>query len=126
MIRTQGLSHIHLPVAELDRAERFYRRVFGAERRFSVGADLMFLRTPGNRDLIALHADAVGRSGGIDHFGFELLPPTELDAAARIVEAAGGIVRERGTHRGPSHRDAAYALVTDPDGYVIELLANDP
>jgi catechol 2,3-dioxygenase-like lactoylglutathione lyase family enzyme len=126
VVRTHGLSHIHLPVAELDRAERFYRRVFGAERRFSVGADLVFLRTPGSKDLIALHADPNGRSGGIDHFGFQLLAPTDLDEAARVVEGAGGVVRHRGTHRGPSHRDAAYALVADPDGYVIELLASDP
>lgn len=130
-MRTHGLSHIHLAVADLDRSERFYQEVFGAERRFSVGADLVFLRTQGGQDLIALHANAAdrgvaGRSGGIGHFGFQLLRPADLAAAARVVEAAGGSVHERGTHRNASHVDTAYLLVTDLDGYVIELLARDP
>ncbi len=32
----------------------------------------------------------------------------------------------RGIHREPSHVDLPFALVADPDGYIIELLARDP
>jgi hypothetical protein len=69
MVGTYGLTHIHLTVADLDRSLRFYQGVFGAEERFRAGADLVFLRTPGSRDLIALHGNpadpgAVGNSAG--------------------------------------------------------------
>ena len=130
-VRTSGLSHIHLLVADLDRSQRFYREVFGAEERFRVGEDLVFLRTPGSTDLIALHGNPddpaeAGKSAGMLHFGFRLLSPTDVDDAVRAVEAAGGKLVERGTHRDPSHNDVPHAFVTDPDGYVIELMGNDP
>jgi catechol 2,3-dioxygenase-like lactoylglutathione lyase family enzyme len=38
MIRTQGLTHIHLMVRDLDRALTFYQRVFGLEERFREAA----------------------------------------------------------------------------------------
>ena len=108
-VRPHGLSHIHLAVTDVDRAQRFYQEVFGTQRRFSVGADLVFLRTPASKDLIALHGTPSHRgsnanSGGIDHFGFQLLRPADLDAA-RAVEAAGGLVRERGTRRDAFHTE---------------------
>jgi catechol 2,3-dioxygenase-like lactoylglutathione lyase family enzyme len=131
MVSTYGLTHIHLTVADLDWSLRFYQELFGAEERFRARADLVFLRTPGSRDLIALHGNpadpgAVGNSAGVAHFGFQLLRPADLDEAVRVVEAAGGVVKERGTHRNASHNDVPYAHVTDPDGYVIELLGRDP
>jgi len=125
-IRTHGLSHIHLSVASIERAEQFYRTVLGAEPRFVVGKDLAFLRTPGTNDLIALHADRREKSGGIDHFGFQLVSPNDLDSAVCVVKAAGGVVVKRGTHVSPSHRDTPYVLVSDVDGYTVELLASDP
>jgi len=40
MIRTRGLTHIHLVVRDLDRSLRFYKRVFGLEERFREGLHL--------------------------------------------------------------------------------------
>jgi catechol 2,3-dioxygenase-like lactoylglutathione lyase family enzyme len=37
MIRTRGLTHIHLMVRDLDRSLTFYQRVFGLEERFREG-----------------------------------------------------------------------------------------
>ncbi len=57
MIRTQGLTHIHLVVRDLERSLRFYQGVFGMEERFRDGPKMVFLNTPGSPDLITLNED---------------------------------------------------------------------
>jgi catechol 2,3-dioxygenase-like lactoylglutathione lyase family enzyme len=121
MIRTKGLTHIHLIVRDIKRSLRFYKTVFGMEVRFKSGRNLVFLNTPGRTDLVTLHfdsglADIAGTSGGISHFGFERVK-TDLDSAIQDVETAGGKLLERGEHA----PGVPYAYVADPDGYVIEL-----
>ena len=121
MIRTQGLTHIHLIVRDMERSVRFYRKVFGMRERFRVSDELVFLNTPGSKDVITLHEDPkmaslAGTSGGIAHFGFGLVD-ADLDAAIKEVEKAGGKLLERGEHTA----GVLYAYVCDPDGYVIEL-----
>ena len=121
MIRTRGLTHIHLIVRDMDRSLRFYRSVFGMRESFRVSDELVFLNTPGSKDIITLHedsdaADVAGTSGGIAHFGFTLIK-SDLDAAIKEVKKAGGKFLERGEHS----PGTPYAYVADPDGYVIEL-----
>ena len=121
MIRTRGLTHIHLIVRAVDRSLRFYRSVFGMRESFRVGDDMVFLNTPGSKDMITLHEDpdaaaVAGTSGGIAHFGFALIKG-DLDAAIKEVRKAGGKLVERGEHS----PGAPYAYVADPDGYVIEF-----
>ena len=123
MIRTQGLTHIHLVVRDLDRSLAFYTRVFGLEERFRQGRHMVFLNTPASRDLVTLNEDpseaqVAGVSGGVSHFGFRLTEASDLDAAITEVEAAGGKLIQRGEHA----PGAPFAYVRDPDGYVIELL----
>ncbi len=122
MVRTQGLTHIHLIVRDLERSLRFYKAVFGMEERFRDGPKMVFLNTPGSQDLITLNEDPAaarhaGVNGGVAHFGFRLANSTDLDAAIAEVEGAGGRLMRRGEH-GPGK---AFAYVQDPDGYVIEL-----
>jgi len=122
MIRTQGLTHIHLVVRDLERSLRFYTSVFGMEERFRAGPKMVFLNTPGSEDLITLNEDPAearlaGVNGGVAHFGFRLANADDLDAAIAEVEAAGGTLIRRGEH-GPG---APFAYLADPDGYVIEL-----
>jgi catechol 2,3-dioxygenase-like lactoylglutathione lyase family enzyme len=122
MIKTQGLTHIHLVVRDLERSLKFYEGVFGMEERFRDGSKMVFLNTPGTRDLVTLNEDPTeaqnaGVSGGIAHFGFRLANSADLDAAIEEVETAGGKLIRRGEHS-PGVR---YAYIEDPDGYVIEL-----
>jgi catechol 2,3-dioxygenase-like lactoylglutathione lyase family enzyme len=122
VIETEGLTHLHLVVRDLERSLRFYVDVFGMEEMFREGANMVFLRTPGARDTITLNADPseadqAGRRGGVGHFGFRLRDPSQLEAAIVAVEAAGGRLVERGEHA----PGAPFAYVEDPDGYVIEL-----
>lgn len=119
MIETQGLPHIHLFVADLDRSLRFYRDVFGLEEMFRDGPTMVFLRPPNSSDTITLHEvpEKAGKPGGVDHFGFRLVDKDQLDRAIEEVERAGGGLLERGEHA----PDSPYAYVLDPDGYTIEL-----
>src|SRR5512134_1421576 len=122
MIRTQGLTHIHLVVRDLERSLRFYQGVFGMEERFRGGPKMVFLNTPGTPDLITLNEDPAearlaGVNGGVAHFGFRLTDSVDLEAAITEVEAAGGKLTRRGEH-GPG---VPFAYIEDPDGYVIEL-----
>ena len=121
MIRTKGLTHIHLLVRNMKRSLRFYQMVFGMKVTHKIGRKMAFLNTPGSRDVITLHEDAdpgdiVGTTGGIAHFGFELTK-TNLDAAITEVKKGGGRLVERGEHA----PGIPYVYVADPDGYVIEL-----
>ena len=123
MVRTEGLTHIHLRVSDLSRSLTFYQQVFGLEEMFREGPNMVFLRTPGRRDTITLNQDPdedaarVGDSGGIAHFGFRLAADADLELAIQEVRAAGGTLVRQGEHS-PGE---PYAYVTDPDGYVIEL-----
>ena len=102
MIHTRGLTHIHLIVRDMKRSRAFYCKVFGMQVCFKVGRKLVFLNTPGSKDMIALHEDSesarvAGKSGGISHFGFERIR-TDLDAAIKEVTKAGGRLLEQGEH----------------------------
>ena len=122
MIKTQGLTHIHLVVRDLERSLRFYQGVFGMEERFRDGPKMVFLNTPGSPDLITLNEDPAevqlaGVNGGVAHFGFRLADSADLDAAIADVEAQGGKLIRRDEHA----PGANFAYIQDPDGYVIEL-----
>jgi catechol 2,3-dioxygenase-like lactoylglutathione lyase family enzyme len=122
MIKTSGLTHIHLIVRDLDTALDFYQNVFGMVERFRDGPKMVFLNTPGSEDLITLnedHSEVVnaGTNGGVGHFGFRMAAGESLDEAIAVVEKHGGRLESRGEH-GPGHE---FAYVRDPDGYLIEL-----
>lgn len=121
MIKTSGLTHIHLMVKDLRRSLNFYKTVFGMEETFWAGEGLVFLNTPGSSDAIALHQSEAnqltGTSGGILHFGFQLEDKADLDKAIDLIVAAGGALKKRGEFR----PGLPFAYVSDPDGYEIEL-----
>jgi catechol 2,3-dioxygenase-like lactoylglutathione lyase family enzyme len=120
-----GIRHVHLLVAEHDRAIAFYREVFGMEERFRDGP-IVFLGTPGGDDSLALHLattdeerERVGQQGGWEHFGIHMPDRSAdgVDAAVERVKAAGGRLLNRGEHAPGVH----YAYVADLDGYAIEI-----
>ncbi len=121
MIKTCGLTHLHLMVRDVQRSLAFYQTVFGMEIRFWAGAGLVFLNTPGANDLIALHqaeeGHPTGASGGILHFGLQLENKDDLEHAISEIVAAGGALKKRGEFT----PGMPFAYVSDPDGYEIEL-----
>lgn len=120
-----GIRHVHLLVADHERAATFYREAFGMEERFRDGP-IVFLGTPGGGDSLALHLATsdderarVGAQGGYEHFGIHLPDRSAdaIDAAVRRVEDAGGELLDRGEHA----PGVPYAYVRDVDGYAIEI-----
>jgi catechol 2,3-dioxygenase-like lactoylglutathione lyase family enzyme len=119
MIRTWGLTHVALAVADLDRASRFYRELFGAVEVYRHPAFVQ-VQIPETRDVIVFERrdpEKVGTSGGIAHFGFRLRDPADIDAAAKAVQAAGGTVKSQGEFC-PGE---PYLFASDPDGYEVEI-----
>jgi len=122
VIRTEGLTHIHLVVRDLERSFRFYQEAFGMQELFREGSTMVFMRTPGAADTVTLNADPAlhhlaGDMGGVQHAGFRLMNKADLEDAIEQVVKAGGRLIRRGEHE-PGH---PFAYVADPDGYTLEL-----
>lgn len=118
MIRTYGLTHVALAVADPERSFRFYQAVLGVVPVYR-SADFIQAQTPGSRDVLVFERDPAkaGRAGGVAHFGFRLADPADIEAAAGAVIAAGGTIREKGEFV-PGE---PYVFFHDPDGYEVEI-----
>jgi catechol 2,3-dioxygenase-like lactoylglutathione lyase family enzyme len=119
VVETLGLTHLGLKVRDLERSLRFYQEAFGAQVRHR-GPASVEINTPGANDIIVLEqSDDAGNGAGtgVDHFGFRLVRPGDIDAAIADVERAGGTVVDRGEFV-PGE---PYLFAKDPDGYTIEV-----
>ena len=118
MIRTHGLTHIALSVADPERSLQFYAAVFGVREYFRDARSIQVLG-PGPHDVIAFEKrpEEAGARGGIIHFGFRLTRAEDIAAAVESVKAAGGTVSSQGEFA----PGLPYAFVRDPDGYEIEI-----
>jgi catechol 2,3-dioxygenase-like lactoylglutathione lyase family enzyme len=118
MIKTHGLTHIALAVGDVERSLRFYRQVFGMVEVYRAEGVIQ-AQTPGSRDVLVFEENAAkaGSAGGIAHFGFRLVDPADIDAAAHEVERAGGKILSRGDFV-PGE---PYLFAADPDGYEVEI-----
>lgn len=122
------IGHVHLKVADLDRALGFYRDVLGFTVTQRYGPDAVFLSAGGYHHHIGLNtwesrggpAPAPGTTG---LFHTAVLFPTRADlaAAARRVLAAG-IPLDGAADHGVS--EALY--LRDPDGNGVELCWDRP
>jgi catechol 2,3-dioxygenase-like lactoylglutathione lyase family enzyme len=124
----EGLKHVHLKVRDIARSKAFYTEGFGMTLAASAfGGKLITLTTPGIGDTLALSegvpagmldfsGDSVeGDSAGIDHFGFVLKDPADLDQAIELLVSLGA------TLLCTLRPDTEAAFLRDPDGYVIQI-----
>jgi catechol 2,3-dioxygenase-like lactoylglutathione lyase family enzyme len=100
-----GIRHVHLLVAEHDRAITFYRDVFGMEERFRDGP-VVFLGTPDGGDSLALHLATtdderarIGQQGGWEHFGIHLPPRASTLRCSGWMRPEGSYSREANTRQ---------------------------
>ena len=123
-----GIGHVHLKVADLDRALAFYRDVLGFELTQRYGRQAAFLSAGGYHHHIGLNTweSAAGspppaRATGLYHFAILYPTRAELaDALRRLVEA--DIPLEGASDHGVS--EALY--LRDPDGNGVELYWDRP
>jgi catechol 2,3-dioxygenase-like lactoylglutathione lyase family enzyme len=119
-ISTLGLRHLALNVANVATAVEFYVTVFGMRVVWQPDPENAYLSS--GCDNLALHqaTSPVSASGQrLDHLGFLVATPEDVDRAAVILAA-----RQIPLRTPPrTHRDGSRSLyVTDPDGNVIQIL----
>lgn len=123
-----GIGHVHLKVADLDRALSFYRDVLGFEVTQRLGDQAAFLSAGGYHHHIGLNTwESRGgspphpRATGLYHLAILYPTRAELaDALRRLINA--GISLEGASDHGVS--EALY--LRDPDGNGVELYWDRP
>jgi catechol 2,3-dioxygenase-like lactoylglutathione lyase family enzyme len=118
LVKTRGLTHIALPVRDPRRSLEFYQRVLGVVPVYQ-REEFIQAQTPGTHDVLVFEKKTtdVGQSGGVAHFGFRPIDPSDITAAVRAVEDAGGkIIRQ-----GEFCPGEPYVFFADPDGYEVEI-----
>jgi catechol 2,3-dioxygenase len=122
------IGHVHLKVADLDRALGFYQGVLGFELTQRYGRDAAFVSAGGYHHHIGLNVwESRGGSppprGATGLYHLAILYPTRAalaDALRRVVDA--GIRLEGASDHGVS--EALY--LRDPDGNGVELYRDRP
>ncbi len=121
-----GLRHVALNVADVAKSLDFYRKVLGMELEWQPDPENAYLTS--GQDNLALHrADHPKGEGpspqNLDHFGFLVRYPQDVDAWADRVRSFGILIeREPKTHR-----DGARSFYfRDPDHNLIQIIYHPP
>jgi catechol 2,3-dioxygenase len=122
------IGHVHLKVADIDRAESFYRDVLGFEVTARYGSDAVFLSAGGYHHHIGLNTwhSKGGRPAPRGHTGlfhFAILYP-DRKALANAVQH---VLEQGWPLDGASDHGVSEAIyLHDPDGNGIELYCDRP
>jgi catechol 2,3-dioxygenase len=115
------LGHVHLRVADLDRALAFYRDALGfdvaADARERLGLDVAFLRAGDYHHHVAINAMA----SAAPHAAFVYPDRRELSRAVRRLLDHGHTVDYASDHGG-----TVSVYLADPDGNGLELYYDRP
>ncbi|HYK89391.1 MAG TPA: VOC family protein [Acidobacteriota bacterium] len=118
-----GIGHVALRVRDIRRSVDFYTRFM--RMRIDWRPDPRNAYLTSGSDNLALHEvgpdqlDSDRARGSLDHFGFLVSRPEEVDEWAASLEA-GGIAL---VQKPKTHRDGARSIYFhDPDGNLIQLI----
>ncbi|HLA75354.1 MAG TPA: VOC family protein [Gammaproteobacteria bacterium] len=118
---TLGLRHVALYVRDLEACEQFYVGLLGMSVDWRPDADNLYLTS--GHDNLALHRappdfDAGGHQR-LDHIGFIISEPAEVDAWHSYLQAAQVPIRTAPR----THRDGCRSFYClDPDGNTVQLI----
>ncbi len=119
-----GLWHVALKVTDLEAALAFYRDDVGLKVEWRPDADNVYLT--GGRDNLALHrVDRVDPAapGALDHFGFVLGSPGDVDRWAAWLTQRGRTIAQAPK----THRDGARSFYArDPAGNLVQFIHHPP
>ena len=128
---TTGLRHVALNVVKLEACRDFYVSVLGMRIEWQPDEDNVYLT--GGFDNLALHrashdssaydSASPSDSGRLDHIGFLLDAPEDVDLwHDHMIEHAVSILKAPKTHR-----DGARSFYCeDPDGVCIQMIYHPP
>jgi catechol 2,3-dioxygenase len=121
------IGHVHLKVADLDRAVAFYTEVLGFEVQARIGDDAAFLSAGGYHHHIGLNTwESKGGSppprGTTGLYHFAIRYPTRAALARAVRGVLDASLRIGASDHGVS--EAVY--LEDPDGNGIELYCDRP
>lgn len=116
-----GLRHLALNVSDLAACEAFYAGLLGLRVDWRPDADNLYL-TSGN-DNLALHRARGGLARGalppLDHFGFVLDAPEQVDAWHAWLRDRGVAIKAAPR----DHRDGSRSFYClDPDGNTVQFI----
>ena len=122
-IKTGGLCHIAIDVADPERSAKFYTGMLNLEVAVRREKYLQ-LKTPGGNDSFFLFkADGPVdlKAGGMTHmhFGFRI-DESNFNRAMEYIKKNGIKI-----HQNPARGPGRYVYIEDPDGYVIQLEPGD-
>lgn len=121
----RGLRHVALAVHDLEACERFYVDLLGMKVEWRPDPDNVYLTS--GCDNLALHrAEPGSRPDGpqrLDHIGFLLEAPGEVDAWYEFLRSHGVTLKSRPR----THRDGARSFYClDPDGNAVQIIFHPP
>jgi catechol 2,3-dioxygenase-like lactoylglutathione lyase family enzyme len=120
-----GLRHVAINVRDVRKSVDFYTKVMGMSVEWEPDPDNVYLTSGG--DNLAIHRltepDKVGPIQTIDHIGFVVRTPADVDLwADRLRHFRVTLVKEPKTHR-----DGARSFYfRDPDGLLVQLIYHPP
>ncbi|MEK8089815.1 VOC family protein [Thermithiobacillus plumbiphilus] len=123
-----GLHHVALFVPDLAAAEHFYVDLMGMRVEWRPDPDNVYLT--GGRDNLALHRLVEAGAGyadpgsqKLDHIGFVLRSPEDVDAWFVFLKDAGVSIKTEPR----THRDGARSFYCeDPAGITVQLIHHPP
>jgi catechol 2,3-dioxygenase-like lactoylglutathione lyase family enzyme len=120
-----GINHITIRVNDIKRAEEFYGDLLGFELVRKMGQSMAVYRVGDEDTLVLVEAetsyDPSSRDYRVDHFGFYLDSPEEVDELAEFFRE-----NEVTVLSGPANRKRGrFVFVSDPDGNMIEFFYED-
>lgn len=126
IMQTLGLRHIALNVKNAQVAKNFYVELFGMTLEWEPDPKNVYL-TSGGQDNLALHEvldlDKTAARQGLDHIGFVLRSPADVDELYEQAQARGVTI----VAKPKQHRDGAYSFyLKDPDGFVVQAIYHPP
>ena len=122
------IGHVHLKVADLDRALRFYRDVLGFAVTQRVGDSAAFLSAGGYHHHLALNTwESLGGSppppGSTGLYHFAIRYPDRASLADALMRLQGAGIRIDGA---ADHGVSEAVYLRDPDGNGVELHRDRP